>query len=231
MTADSPLIEARNVTRRHADGRRPLLDGISLPVAAEECLAVVGGSGSGKTLLLRALALLDPVDEGCIHWRGRPVRHDEVPRFRSAAIYMHQRPAVWGGDVAAALQVPFSLGVHRRRKFDPEWIVRRLDGLGRDASFLDKSTGELSGGEMQIVALLRAMQLEPDLLLLDEPTAALDARATLAVESLLAGWAADSDANRALVWVTHDAEQAARVGDRIVQMKDGRLSGKDSSRK
>ena len=99
-----------------------------------------------------------------------------------------------------------------------------LTHLGRDESFLDKPVGELSGGESQLVALLRAVQLDPKVLLLDEPTASLDAEATAAVETLVADWQAESAGARAVVWVSHDTGQAER-GLRTEQLFRGPLPG------
>ena len=137
-------------------------------------MAVCGPSGAGKTLLLRALALLDPLDSGEILWTGRPVARDQVPRFRREAIYLHQRSAVLEDNVEAALRQPFSLRVYRQRQFDRDRAVSFLEQLGRDEAFLAKRVRDLSGGEMQITALVRALQLDPTVLLLDEPTSALD---------------------------------------------------------
>ncbi len=225
MTSSTALLHAENVARRHPDGRRWLLEDVSLEVDAGSRLSVVGASGSGKTLLLRAMVLLDPLDGGRVCWRGSPVRHDRIPGFRSAAIYLHQRPALLEDEdhVEAALRRPFSLKVHHHRQFDRQQILRWLDRLGRGASFLAKRTGDLSGGEIQVVALLRALQLDPAVLLLDEPTAALDPPTTAAVENLVRHWVEDSTEGRAFVWVTHDPQQAGRVAQTTLHMHRGRI--------
>lgn len=224
MISDTPLLEARNVGRRHRDGRAWLLRRVSLSVRVGQRLAVTGASGCGKSLLLRALALLDPLDEGQIRWQGAPVSGDEIPAFRRQTVYLPQRPALGETTVEAALREPFSLEAHRVRRFDPEWIAERLADLGRDESFLRKQVRDLSGGESQIAALVRAVQLDPPVLLLDEPTAALDAEATRAVERWLDRWLAEAPDARALVWVSHDAAQARRVAGRVLSMRSGRLA-------
>jgi putative ABC transport system ATP-binding protein len=156
-------------------------------------------------------------------WNGQAVRSEAVPSFRGAILYLHQRPALFEGNVEANLRHPFSLKVHRNRHFDRDRVVDLLDGLGRDASFLEKSHRDLSGGEAQIVALLRALQLHPTVLLLDEPTASLDRDAVRAIEGLLGRWYAEETGGRAYVWVTHDPGQADRIADRISWMEEGRL--------
>jgi putative ABC transport system ATP-binding protein len=217
------LLEAKDLRRRHPDGKQWLLDHVSLGIDATDRWSLAGPSGSGKTLLLRALAMLDPLDGGQLRWQGRPLRHDRIPCFRSATIYLHQRASLLEENVETALRRPFSLAVHRRRQFDRERIVAWLERLGRDHAFLQKNAADLSGGEIQIVALLRALQLDPTILLLDEPTAALDSPAAAAVEQLLGDWVGQSADGRAFVWVTHDADQAQRVGQRILAMREGRL--------
>ena len=156
LPESTPLLHARNLARRHPDGQQWLLDDVSLQLHPGTRLSVTGPSGSGKTLLLRALALLDPLHGGQVCWKGHPVSRDGVPHFRGQAIYLHQRPALLEERVEAALQRPFALAAHRSRQFDTGRITELLGRMGRDADFLDKSVGELSGGETQIVALLRA---------------------------------------------------------------------------
>lgn len=223
MDADSPLLDARDLSRRHLDGRRWLLESASLRIDAGCRAAVVGDSGSGKTLLLRAIALLDPLDRGEVRWRGRAVGRDSIPAFRSEAIYLHQRPALGASTVEEALRQPFLLHAHRRHPFDRDRAVGLLGELGRDAGFLDKQVRDLSGGETQIAALVRAIQLDPALVMLDEPTAALDAATVRAAEQLIVGWVEQAPDARAVVWVTHDAAQARRVGERIVEIREGRV--------
>jgi putative ABC transport system ATP-binding protein len=184
-------------------------------------MAVFGQSGAGKTLLLRAIALLDPLDSGEIHYRGEVVRGQSVPPYRQRVIYIHQRPALFDGNVEDNLRQPFSLKAHKGRMFDRHRCIELLSRLGRDEAFLGKSTHNLSGGEGQIVALIRAIQLEPEVLLLDEPTASLDHTTVNAVECLVERWHAERSEERSLVWVSHDLDQARRMRCRILMMESG----------
>lgn len=224
MTSTSPILEALQLGRQHPDGQRWLLKNISIEVPAGVTLAVTGASGAGKTLLLRAMAILDPLEFGEVRFRGRSIRRDAVPSFRRQVIYLHQRPVLPGETVADALQRPFGLAVHRHRRFDRDRIVVMLKHWGRDAAFLDKPTADLSGGESQLAALARALQLDPVVVLLDEPTAALDAATTAAVEDYLHRWLADAPSDRAMVWVGHDTAQIRRVADRVLSLEAGRLA-------
>ena len=224
MPSEAVLLEACHLTRRRPDGQRRLLQDVSLSLMAGTRLSVAGPSGAGKTLLLRALALLDPLDGGEVRFQGVTVRRDAIPRFRREVIYLHQRPALWDETVADALERPYRLAIHRDQQFQRRRIVEALEFLGRDESFLAKRAGDLSGGEGQLVALLRAWQLDPTVMLLDEPTSGLDPGTAAAVEKLLTLWVDDRPEARATVWVTHDARQAARVADRTLLIRDGQLA-------
>jgi putative ABC transport system ATP-binding protein len=217
-----PLLDARGLGRRNPGGGEWLLRDISLTICPGDRLAIMGPSAAGKTLLLRALALLDGLDAGEILWLGKSVAAWDVPAFRRQAIYLHQRPVLFEGTVENNLRQPFDLRIHAGRHFDRDWIIDRLRSVGRDADFLEQFTRDLSGGEAQTVALLRALQLTPRILLLDEPTAALDPETAQAAEQLLAAWQAE-DAARATLWVSHNADQARRVAERTLRLAAGRL--------
>ena len=218
------LLEADHIGRRHPDGRAWLLDDVTLAIEPGTRLVLTGPSGAGKTLLLRALARLDPLDRGEVRYRGQAVHHDAVPHYRASVIYLHQRAALIEDTVEAALRRPYALNVHRQRKFDRRRVVELLSALGRDAAFLEKKVADLSGGEIQITALVRALQLDPTILLLDEPTAALDGPTAAAVEQLIDRWLAQN-AQRAMIWVSHNEAQAQRVGRTAIRMEAGRLTG------
>lgn len=186
-------------------------------------MAVVGPSGSGKTLLLRAMAALDPLDAGQIRWNGQRVRGTLVPSFRRSVVYLHQRATLLEGTVEDNLREPYSLRIHQDSRFDCQRIEAWLAELGRSGSFLTKLHRDLSGGEAQLVALLRAIQLDPQVLLLDEPTSALDREASAAVEQLVELWFADRTEERATVWVSHDGDQADRVASSLLRVQDGQI--------
>ena len=197
---------------RRTVGGRVLWQGLNLQVQAGDRLAVTGPSGSGKSLLLRALAGLDPLETGEVVLQGRSQSRWPMPEYRSQVMYLPQRPAFGQGTVLAELRRPFGLKVHSGRPFPLDEAERWLAALGRP-DFLNLSVTTLSGGEGQLLALVRALLLSPSVLLLDEATASLDPDATHAAETALAQWCAAGPA-RALVWVSHDPAQRARVATR-----------------
>jgi putative ABC transport system ATP-binding protein len=223
MNREVPLLETHHARRRATGSGNWLLQNIALTLGGGERVAIVGPSGSGKTLLLRALAMLDPLDAGSVRWRGEVPTGAAVPAYRRCVLYLHQRPALVDGTVEDNLRRPFQLRQHRNKRYDRDQALTLLDALGRDAGFLRKRHHELSGGETQLVALVRALQLDPQVLLLDEPTAALDGGTTVRVERCLCDWLDQQPTTRAQCWITHDISQANRVATRILHMAGGQL--------
>ena len=179
-----------------------------LTLAAGECVAVIGRSGSGKSVLLRLIADLDPHD-GEARLDGQARLSMAAPHWRRQVVYQPAEPAWWAAtarDHFAATALPAAEAL--------------LPALGLGAALLDSDITRLSTGERQRMALLRSLACEPRVLLLDEPTSALDQATTLAVEALLAGRFA---AGLAAVFVTHSREQAERVGRRVLEVRDQRI--------
>lgn len=214
------MLSARSIGRRGDDGQSLLCE-LSLELPAGSRVVLRGATGAGKSLLLRSLALLDPVDEGEVLWEGAPVEDQDVPAFRRRVVYLAQRPALFEGTVEDNLALPYRLD-GTVGSFHRQLALERLTGLGRSADLLGQDQRRLSGGEGQLVALVRALQLEPRVLLLDEPTAAMDPETERAAERELLTWLG-ADERRALLCVSHSAEQAARVAERTWTLEHGRI--------
>jgi putative ABC transport system ATP-binding protein len=221
---NAPMLRAIELTRQDSARGITLLHPTRFTLAAGDRAVISGPSGSGKSVFLRALALLDPVDNGTIEWRGQPIARADIPSYRRRVAYIAQRPATLDGSVEDNLRYPFSLKVYRDVHFDRERVVALANRAGREASFLDKRASDLSGGEAQIAALIRVLQVDPDILLLDEPTASLDPASALEIEALVSAWFADGRGTRASIWISHDPAQAQRVGERQLVMTAGVLA-------
>jgi putative ABC transport system ATP-binding protein len=194
---DAPLLQVRHL-------RTKILKPASFSLAEGECIAVKGPSGAGKTLLLRAIADLDP-NQGLVSLEGRDRSTIPGPEWRRLVGHVPAEPGWWAetvgvhfGDWTAAAAVLTDLGFPEKAK---SWPIARL-----------------STGERLRLALVRALIIRPKVLLLDEPTAALDAASVAAVESLIS---TRIRAGLAVLWVTHDAGQARRIARRQLAVEAG----------
>ena len=133
-----------------------------------------------------------------------------MPEYRSHVMYLSQTPALLEGTVLNNLRLVFEFGVHKEKSFDRDQILDQLRRLGKSEDFLQRSIDVLSGGERQIVTFLRALQLHPSVLLLDEPTASLDAVNTRQIEELVTLWLAGAP-DRCAIWTSHQREQVQRM--------------------
>jgi len=223
MNPRASLLSARDLGRRHPGGDDWLFHDLDLDLESGDRLALVGPTGSGKSLILRALALLDPVDSGEVLWRGNPIADAEVPSYRSQVTYLQQRSPLVPGTVEENLRVPFDLQARSKLPFPRDEALHLLETFGAGEEFLAKKGANLSGGERQIVGLLRAFLAQPTVLLLDEPTASLDRDSAANVEELVLAWQAEAAERRTYLWVSHDPEQVVRVAARNLKLARGRL--------
>ena len=183
-------------------GGRRILDGLSAELDGD-AVSVLGPSGCGKSTLLRLLNRLADPDRGRILFRGRDVREHDVLELRRRAVLVPQLPALRAATVGD--NVAFGPRLTGRTADVPHALER----AGLDPAYATRQAKELSVGEQQRVMLARALALEPEVLLLDEPPSALDETARDAVEGTLR----DLRGQVAFVLVTHDAAQAERLTD------------------
>lgn len=219
------LIEACALSRQGQNGVTALLHPVNFTLNGGDRVAITGSSGSGKSVFLRTLALLDAPGSGEVLWHDQPVVAAQIPGYRSRVCYIAQRPSLMDGSVEDNLRFPYSLDVFKQQKFDAKKVKDLLRQAGKPESFLLKAADDLSGGEAQVVALIRTLQLDPEVILLDEPTAALDPQSSRDVEVLVNTWFTNVPAQtRAYIWVSHDLDQAQRMSNIRLEMHAGVLS-------
>ena len=239
MTAPAPLLELRNVTKRY--DALSILAGISLTVSRGETLAIVGPSGSGKSTLLQIIGTLDRATNGEVLLDGNNLAAlDDV---QLAAVRNQQLGFVFQSHyllpqctVIENVLVPTLAGSHRRKEVDSvnqnvrlvtssvtETVAARAERLLKRVGLQDRlhhRPGQLSGGERQRVAVVRALINQPQLLLADEPTGALDQAAATALGQLLIEL--NKEEGVTIIVVTHAMDLARRMS-RVLRLEDGKL--------
>lgn len=210
---EAPRVTLAGLTKRLSASFRLTVE--TLELATGETLALVGPTGSGKSTLIRLLAGLEPADEGTITVDGASWRHGTAPQAVQRRIaWVPQTPLLLRGSVR------YNVAYGRRiRNLSDDGSVERLLERFELTRLADQSAQTLSGGQVQLTALARALACEPDVLLVDEPTAALDPARVAIVERALAAY---SDLRQpVVVWATHNLFQARRTAQRVCLLLDG----------
>ena len=217
MTDAAFAVSAKDVTMDFGKGALAV-DQVTFDLAQGRFLTILGPSGSGKTTLLRMIAGFQKPSRGAITIGGKPV--DAMPPHRRSVGMVFQRLALFP-HMSAAENVAFPL---KMRRFNPATIparVRQFLDLVKLGDYGDRRVNELSGGQQQRVAIARALVFEPELLLLDEPLAALDRK--LREEMQLEFRRIQHELGVTTINVTHDQREALVVSDQIIVIEGGRI--------
>jgi putative ABC transport system ATP-binding protein len=221
-------VQLTNIVRQYRAGGQLVraLDGLNLQIYGGEFTAIVGPSGAGKSTLLHLLGALDSPDSGSIRFDGAEIAamtDDQQSTFRRHKVgfifqFFNLLPTLTAWENVA---IPMLLDGHKLKHVRQDAIqLLRLVGLGNR---LEHRPAELSGGQMQRVAVARALMMDPPLILADEPTGNLDSATGTAVLELLHNVAHDVGDERAVVMVTHNPAAAAET-DRVVTLHDGAVT-------
>lgn len=210
-----PKLKTESLTRV-VDGEA-IVDSISLHVHESEVLAIFGPSGAGKSSFLRLLNRLDEPTEGTVYLDGTDYHEFDPETLRRRIGFVPQQPSLRSGTVRENVGVSDQI---RDESIDTLRVTTLLDRMDLPG-YEDQNVESLSGGERQRVAIARTLYLDPDLLLLDEPTAHLDTETEARIEALLRELIREDDLTGILV--THDTAQAERLGDRVVIFEAGNM--------
>ena len=220
---NSGLIVLRNVTKQF--GRRVVLDEINLDIEEGKTTVVIGPSGCGKTILVKHMIVLERPSSGEVYYRGMRIDNmssDELAEIRSHYGFCFQMGALFD-SLTVYENIIFPIRQHRKitdwRKVD-EMVKQKLAMVGMDG-YQDHYPANLSGGQRKRVALARAIALDPEVILYDEPTTGLDPiRADVINELILK---LEKELKVTSVVVTHDMNSAYKIGDRIVMLHRGSI--------
>lgn len=213
------MIETRGLTKSF--GRKTVLAGVDLAVAAGESLCVIGQSGTGKSVLLKCILGLVPADAGEVFWNGRPLDRASRPDFLRRFGMLFQGAALFD-SLTVWQNVAFRL---RQRMPDAEARAIAIDKLARVGlapETADLMPAELSGGMAKRVGLARAIADDPAVIFFDEPTTGLDPIRARRINELIRGIVRETGATA--ITITHDMASVRAIGDRVALLQDGRIA-------
>jgi phospholipid/cholesterol/gamma-HCH transport system ATP-binding protein len=219
----SPIVDVDNVYKSF--GPQHVLNGVSLQVHPGETLAVLGRSGTGKSVMLRMIVGLQHPDQGTVSVFGQNLAGlslDQLAPIRKKMGFLFQHAALYD-SLTVGQNVAFPLEQHRTdlSKSDRDDRVMKLLAEVSMEKHVDKMPSDLSGGMQKRIGLARALVLEPELLLLDEPTAGLDPIGSGEIDELVLKL--QKEHHMAFIVVTHDMYSARTIADRLTLLDKGRV--------
>ena len=213
----SVLEELREITKIYREPRVLALDRVSLSVREGELLSLIGPNGAGKTTLMKIAALIDEPTAGQVVFDGVPVDGSNRAALRKRITMVFQKPVFFSTTVRK--NVEYGLKLRRLPRAEVERRVREALRLLGIEELADRHVRRLSAGEQQKVALARAIALQPELLLLDEPLANVDPVSAREIEALVG----ELKGHMTIVCSSHDLAQVSRLSDRVAFIRFGRI--------
>jgi phospholipid/cholesterol/gamma-HCH transport system ATP-binding protein len=220
----APVVAVENLYKSFEN--RAVLNGISLTVSRGETLAVLGRSGTGKSVLLRLIIGLEKPDSGSVCIHGQDIAGlalDRMGEIRKKMGFLFQQAALYD-SLTVGENVAFPLAHHRRemsRSERGDRVKQLLAEVGMESD-LDKMPSDISGGMQKRVGLARALALEPEILLLDEPTAGLDPISSGEIDDLILKL--QREHQMASIVVTHDLHSARAIANRLALLNEGNVA-------
>lgn len=201
-----------------------ILADVSLEIGENEMVGIAGPSGSGKSSLLRMINLLQSPTEGRIFYKGKDIMVYDPVQLRRIIGYVPQKPFLFEGTVRDNLEYAYAVRNLRPNKIE---MISFLEKVNLKPDCLDKQRDEISGGEQQRAAFVRSLLVRPEVLLLDEITAALDEENTIILENFILEQCQAGSVT--VVFVTHNAEQLRRMARKVVYVEQGKVVFKGSA--
>ncbi len=211
------FVKLQDLTKRYEDVTA--LDNVNLEVKRSEILTVIGPNGSGKTTLLRMMAFLDKPTEGEIYFDGARINDNNRNHMRTKCTMVFQKTALF--DTTVYNNIAYGLRLRKCSKREIEERIREILEIVRLEGYEKRQTKKLSGGEQQRVSLARALTLNTELLLLDEPTANLDPKNASIIEEAIAR--VNREYNTTIVTTTHNMFQAESITERVALLLRGKI--------
>ncbi|MCY6370060.1 ATP-binding cassette domain-containing protein [Clostridium ganghwense] len=199
------------------DGKKNILKDINLKIENRDFISIVGPSGGGKSTLLKLISHLISPTEGSIHYKGNNILEYAPTELRQHCAYCYQNPHLFGNTVLENLSFPYEI---RGKEVDFEKIYELLALFKMDKNYINKNVDKLSGGEKQRLALIRTLTFNPEILLLDEITSALDVDNTIIVENII------KELNKkgvTVLWITHNLEQSKKFANKLLTIEEGKI--------
>lgn len=214
------LLEFKNVTKRYGAGR-PAVDNLNLKINKGEFVCFIGPSGCGKTTTMKMVNRLHEATEGQIIVNGKDIRKQDPVELRRSIGYVIQQIGLMPHMTVKENIVLVGTLLKWPKSKKDERAKELIKLVNLPESYLDKYPHELSGGQQQRIGVLRALAADPPLILMDEPFGALD---PITRDSLQEEFKKlQKDLDKTIVFVTHDMDEALKLADRIVIMKDGKI--------
>lgn len=216
------LVEVENLRKRYGRAASYVIDGVSFSIGQGETIGIMGESGSGKSTIGQILAGLYPATEGSIRFRGTQLKIPYKKEVRSKIQILFQHPEVSFNPrmkLKESLREPYLL---KKRLYEESEFLKYMERFGIYREHVGRYPAELSGGELQRMALARAMLMEPECLILDEPTSMLDMVSQAQMIRLLEQL--QTETGVAYLFISHDRELCRKFCSRIHQLEQGRFT-------
>jgi putative ABC transport system ATP-binding protein len=213
------LLELKNVSYSYPDGKS-VLQGIDLEIIRKDLIIIQGESGTGKSTFLKLFNRFCDPGSGSILLNNKELYEYGIDKIRSSIIYLPQLPFMIDGTVEENLSFPFSFHSHKAKQYDPEKAAEWLDYFQLDIP-PDNEALKLSTGQKQRIALIRAMLLDPDVLLLDEPGSSLDSGNKKLIDRKIEALIESSGIS--VIMATHGEIGFTEGKYRLFRLENGRL--------